>query len=447
MLISFSVENFLSFKEKIDFSMVAFSERQHNNRVAVIKKYPLKVLPIAAIYGGNASGKSSFIKALSFAQNYVVTGLAPDLGIPRSAFRLDSAMLEKPSRFEFSLLINDLIFEYSFTVDSASVLSETLKEINSSSEKILFDRQGSTIKFPDIRNTQILNFVAKGTRDNVLFLTNSVWQNVELFKPVYNWFRNRLQIITPTSRFIPVDQLFNESNPLSQSVAKMLRRLDTGIDHLEGQRVELESVLNNEGDRAQLLSEIKEGQSVTYRKDSQVYVITKVNGKLQSKRLVALHNDKNGQPVCFGLHEESDGNNRLINLIPAFFQLTNEESEDVFVFDELDRSLHPLLTRTLIESFLEQCTKTSRAQMIFTTHDLSLMSQEIFRRDELWVAERNNIGGSRLYSFSDYELRKDKDIRKSYLEGRLGGVPNILGVVRNSGWGNWYDQENVFFFK
>ena len=87
MLISFSVENFLSFKEKIDFSMVAFSERQHNNRVAVIKKYPLKVLPIAAIYGGNASGKSSFIKALSFAQNYVVTGLAPDLGIPRSAFR------------------------------------------------------------------------------------------------------------------------------------------------------------------------------------------------------------------------------------------------------------------------------------------------------------------------------------------------------------------------
>ena len=289
--------------------------------------------------------------------------------------------------------------------------------------------------------------MAKGTRDNVLFLTNSVWQKVELFKPVYNWFRNRLQIITPTSRFIPVDQLFNESNPLSQSVAKMLRRLDTGIDHLEGQRVELESVLNNEGDRAQLLSEIKEGQSVTYRKDSQVYVITKVNGKLQSKRLVALHNDKNGQPVCFGLHEESDGNNRLINLIPAFFQLTNEESEDVFVFDELDRSLHPLLTRTLIESFLEQCTQTSRAQMIFTTHDLSLMSQEIFRRDELWVAERNNIGSSRLYSFSDYELRKDKDIRKSYLEGRLGGVPNILGVVRNSGWGNWYDQENVFFFK
>ena len=116
MLISFSVENFLSFKEKIDFSMVAFSERQHNNRVAVIKKYPLKVLPIAAIYGGNASGKSSFIKALSFAQNYVVTGLAPDLGIPRSAFRLDSAMLEKPSRVVFWLFFKFIILEYSITL-------------------------------------------------------------------------------------------------------------------------------------------------------------------------------------------------------------------------------------------------------------------------------------------------------------------------------------------
>lgn len=445
MLISFSVENFLSFKKKINFSMVAFSERQHSERVAWIKKYPLKVLPIAAVYGGNASGKSNFIKALSFAQNYIVTGLAPDLSVPRVAFRLDSSMLDKPSRFEFSLLINDLIFEYSFSVDSTRVLFESLKEINSSSEKILFERQGSAVNFPCIRNNKILNFVAKGTRDNVLFLTNSVWQKVDLFKPVYDWFRNNLQIITPNSRFIPVDQLFNESNPLSQSVAKMLRRLDTGIDHLEGQPIELENVLHDENERIQLLSDIKEGQSFTYRKKSQVFVVTKTNGKLQAKRLVALHNDKDGHPVYFGLHEESDGNNRLINLIPAFSQLADKGSKDVFIFDELDRSLHPLLTRTLIENFLEQRNTTSRAQMIFTTHDVSLMDQEIFRRDELWVAERGSDGSSRLYSFSDYELRKDKDIRKSYLEGRLGGLPNILGTACDTCWRNWYEQETYFF--
>ena len=111
------------------------------------------------------------------------------------------------------------------------------------------------------------------------------------------------------------------------------------------------------------------------------------------------------------------------------------------IFDELDRSLHPLLTRTLIENFLSVCQSESRAQMIFTTHDISLMDQDVFRRDELWVTERNRYGESRLYSFSDYEgLRKEKNIRKAYMEGRLGGLPNILGCcVEPGNWSVVYD--------
>ena len=441
MLVSFSVKNFLSFKEKTTFSMVGTSERQHSDRVPTVKKFRMKLLPIAAIYGGNASGKSNFVKALSFVQNFVVQGLAPDLSIARSAFRLDEQMADEPTEFEFSLLIDDQLFEYSFAVDSRAVLFEKLQEINTSSSKVLFERHGPNIQMGSFKDNEILEFVAKGTRENILFLTNSVWQKIELFKPVYDWFRNRLQIITPVSRFMPVDQLLNESNPLSQSMSKMLRRLDTGIDHLEGQSVDLDMILHDEKEKESLLSMMQDNQSVTYRQKSQVYVITKQKGRLVAKRLAASHVNSEGGAVLFGLHEESDGNNRLINLIPAFFQLTNAQSEDVFIFDELDRSLHPLLTRTLIENFLSVCQSESRAQMIFTTHDVSLMDQDVFRRDELWVTERNRYGESRLYSFSDYEgLRKDKNIRKAYMEGRLGGLPNILGCCVEPGkWSVVYD--------
>lgn len=428
MLVSFSVKNFLSFKEKTTFTMVGTSERQHSDRVPVAKKFRLKILPIAAIYGGNASGKSNFVKALTFVQNFVVQGLAPELSIARSPFRLDERMIDEPTEFEFSLLIKDRLYEYSFAIDSTVVLSEKLQEVNTSSRKVLFQRNAKDIQLVSFKNNEILEFVAQGTRQNILFLTNSVWQKIEIFKPVYDWFRNSLQIITPKSRFLPVDQLLNESNPLSQSMSKMLRRLDTGIDHLEGQSVDLDMVLHDEKEKESLLSFIQDDQSVTYRHNSQIYVITKQKGRLTAKRLTASHVNSDGQAVLFGLHEESDGNNRLINLIPAFFQLTNSRSDDVFIFDELDRSLHPILTRTLIENFLSVCQPESRAQIIFTTHDISLMDQDIFRRDELWVTERNRYGESRLYSFSDYEgLRKDKNIRKAYMEGRLGGLPNILG--------------------
>lgn len=441
MLVSFSVKNFLSFKEKTTFTMVGTSERQHSDRVPAVKKFRMKILPIAAIYGGNASGKSNFVKALAFVQNFVVQGLAPDLSIARSTFRLDEAMASEPTEFEFSLLIEDRLYEYSFAVDSRTVLSEKLQEVNTSSNKVLFQRNGSDIQLVSFKKNEILEFVAQGTRENILFLTNSVWQKIEVFKPVYDWFRSRLQIITPVSRFVPVDELLNESNPLSKSMSKMLRRLDTGIDHLEGQLIDLDIVLHDEKEKESLLSMIQEDQSVTYRQKSQIYVITKQKGSLIAKRLAASHVNSNGQRILFGLHEESDGNNRLINLIPAFFQLTNARSEDVFIFDELDRSLHPLLTRTLIENFLSVCESQSRAQMIFTTHDISLMDQDVFRRDELWVTERNREGETRLYSFSDYEgLRKDKNIRKAYMEGRLGGLPNILGCcVVNGSWTSAYE--------
>lgn len=117
----------------------------------------------------------------------------------------------------------------------------------------------------------------------------------------------------------------------------------------------------------------------------------------------------------------------MIDLLPAFMAIAQPTVNKVYIIDELDRSLHTLLTRRLLESYLAGCDENSRSQLLFTTHDSLLMDQDLLRRDEMWVAERDQDGCSELIAFSEYkDVRSDKDIQKSYLQGRLGGVPRIL---------------------
>ena len=116
-----------------------------------------------------------------------------------------------------------------------------------------------------------------------------------------------------------------------------------------------------------------------------------------------------------------------MDLLPAFLELAAPGSKNVFVIDEVDRSLHTLLTRRLLEAYLASCFADTRSQLLLTTHDVLLMDQQLLRRDEMWVAERKSTGASTLVSFAEYkDVRYDKDIRKSYLQGRLGGIPRIL---------------------
>ena len=126
----------------------------------------------------------------------------------------------------------------------------------------------------------------------------------------------------------------------------------------------------------------------------------------------------------------------MIDLLPAFLDLFGGRSKTVYVVDEVDRSLHTLLIRSLLEKYLNTCTTQTRSQLLLTTHDVLLMDQQLLRRDEMWVAERGASGASSLLSFSEYkDIRYDKDIRKSYLQGRLGGIPRILerGALINPG--------------
>lgn len=430
MIIEFTVENWMSFRNPVTFSMVASRERQHGERVPRVVKYPTRVLPVAAIYGGNASGKTNFFKALSFVKNLVIKGTLPDSLIAVEPFRLDAAMAKQPTRFSFQLLVEETIYEFSFTLTRKAILEEKLVQISSSSEKVLYDRREGEPNFDaSLSGDRALKYAFKGTRDNQLFLTNTVSQKIDAFRPVFDWFRDTLDLVAPDSRFEPFEQFFNEEHLLYGKMAKALSELDTGITHLGGEKIPFDSIPMPDALRVKLQDELNEGMTVRLRIEpgADRYVVTRKNGELIAKKLVTYHPNTDDSEIKFDISQESDGSQRVIDLLPAFLAMSAAGSKKVFVIDEVDRSLHTLLTRQLLEMYLDSCSPNSRSQLLFTTHDVLLMDQQLFRRDEMWVAERDNLGGSNLISFAEYkDVRYDKDIRKSYLQGRLGGIPRIL---------------------
>lgn len=436
MIISFSIENWMSFRDRVSFLMTASRERQHGERVPKLGKYKTRILPIAAIYGGNASGKTNFFKALNFAKLLVVWGTRPDSLIPVEPFRLDGKGAEYPSRFAFELLIDETIYEFSFGVTRKAILEEKLVKITPTSEVVLYDRREGNPNFDEsLANDSFLQFAFKGTRDNQLFLTNSVSQKVENFKPIYDWFKNTLELVAPDSRFEPFEQFLDDEHPLYATMNVMLQELDTGIDHLGGEEIPFENIPMPEPVKIKVQEDVKNGMTVRLSTPiNERFVVSRKDGVLIAKKLVAFHPKTDGSEVKFEIRQESDGSQRIIDLLPAFLELSAQTSKKVYVIDEVDRSLHTLLIRRLLEVYLSSCSTESRTQLLLTTHDVLLMDQQLLRRDEMWVAERNASGASNLLSFSEYkEVRYDKDIRKSYLQGRLGGIPRILlgGFLKN----------------
>ena len=429
MIMTFSVENWRSFRERATLNMTAASEKQHSDRLPAIAKYRLKLLPISAIYGANASGKTKFIEALAFLQYLVLQGTQnQSQKIALERFRLETEWLTKPSRFAIDVLIDGLIYTYEISLLPEKILEERLIMQNSCTAYDVFTRiDGQAMSYDtDYFNQEeidFLNFIAKATRSNQLFLTNAVQLNMVKLRPLYNWFESKLTVISPNSEFISIQRLADPGDVLSEHTIKLMRIFGTGIDHFETVKLaDIDSSLPKT-----LLNDIKQKMSHpddVYRSND--IIVRMENDELVFEKLLAIHKNLHGENIRFQLNEESDGTKRLLDLIPAFAKL-KEAQGTVFVIDELDRSLHTQLLEWLLKYFLDVCHADSRNQLIFTTHDVNILTQDLFRRDELWGIDKNPDGASILYSFRDFKkIRSDRNIRKVYLNGLMGAVPTIL---------------------
>lgn len=427
MLINFTFSNYKVYRETAEFSMVAGRFQKHRESLMGIpgERYA-KLLPIAAIYGGNASGKTSFVQAIKCLRSIVLQG-KPSLAEPH-LFDKNPA----PTRFVCCFSVGNHVFEYEVHISSGSVVYECLTDATKGSNKIIFKRVpgqecelgnhidndptdsellfakkiGSTLPAGELLITTVIKLQVAALHQHVI--------------PCYKWFAKTLCIIEADSRRVGLGlDLFTQLSGYSTALAQA----DTGVEQLQFQEVNanIEDVVPTH-----VLDKFKESDEniLVIPDDNSTLLVKDAAGGIKLIKCYSTYTSEDGNQTMIPLSKESDGTRRYLHLLPI---LMDKQVERVYVVDELDRSLHTTLSRSLIKSFRNMVGQEScRQQLIFTTHDVMLMDEDNLRKDEIWVTERDDDHQAHLFSFAEYkDIRPDLQMRKSYLEGRMGGLPKI----------------------
>ena len=451
MLIRFSVSNFLSFNKIQEFSMIGGKVRRKSSHLVVDKN--IKLLKFTALYGANASGKSNLVRAIDFSRRIIVDGF------PEMHTGLYHKMIEenktKPSYFEFEIKIEDRYYSYGFEIilNSSSIVSEWLYEIMpDGGDKKIFTRDLANrvydVKgyFKENSSLTRLSVYAEDIKsdDSALFLlimnTNksdlySVNGELSILRDIFQWFKRQLDVNHPDKPISDYSYFITDKN--EEEIFKIITAFGTGITKYtmidisrENLSVSLPKGLLNEiinRLEKQKAENRKNGQKafsggVLLRSEKEFFRISiGENDEISINTLQFTHENSS---AFFSLSEESDGTRRLLDLIEV---LLSENSDKIYVIDEVDRCLHPQLTYKLIQRYLD-VSKDSKRQLIVTAHESVLLDFGLLRRDEIWFVEKNTSGESTVYSLEEYNERFDKRIDKAYLEGRYGGVPIFSSV-------------------
>jgi len=448
MLLSFSVENFRSFRTEQTFNLLA-SRRlgecvsPHCCEVPGTGEHAIR---IASLYGANGAGKSNLVRAIALVDRLVRTGTAPGKQIPYKPFLLDDECSRKPTSFELQFVEGGEVFRYGFCYDADRVHEEWLSVYHGQKEKEVFTRLTNEDGRVDVSlgptatervgvSQKIKALAQVGARPNQLFLT----EVVNLYDPdaqgprfqaVVRWFSSTLTATEADTPFgLPI-QTIATNDAFTEFAGGFLHEAGTGISGLEVQTRPLATSDILPSETVKKLVHDKMGGSILILpgpEGEELIVDASQRDMFAVRGIAALHDRAEGRRVRFPLREESDGSQRLLNLLPALYRLTAEGG--VFVIDELERSMHPMLARKFVEFFLKAVRGTN-SQLIFTTHESTLLDLELMRRDGIWFAEKDGDGATHLYSLADFKVRKDLRIEKGYLEGRFGAIPFLGGIDR-----------------
>ncbi len=410
MLLQFTVENVLSFRDETVLSLLAAPGVEHApGQVIEVPGLPRPVLRVAALYGANASGKSNLVKAIRKAVLLVLLGTPPGAPIRVSPFKLDPEAQDKPCRFEFEIWVDDCRWSYGFACTPARVEAEWLYRDAGRGEANVFERVpgddgeirieiGDAFDIDDERR-QFWKFVAEGTRPTQLFLTEASDRNVKELNAPLRFFLGLLGFFRSTPSILA------DNDDIAAFAVDLLRGAGTGVEGLEVVEPKTESP------DLGFVSALAGLGSVRKIED-------------YGRKLRFLHAPQGNSGIFLDEEEESDGTRRLVDLAPQWFSL---ETEGVtVVIDELDRSLHTLLSRNLIERFLAADPATS-GQLVFTTHDTNLLDLTLLPYDSIWFVEKGLSGASTLYSLGEFKPEQlaqlGNKIESGYLIGRFGGTP------------------------
>lgn len=421
MLIEFSVENYLSFKDLVTLSMVASSIKEHEKENVIhLNNGKSRLLKSSAIYGANASGKSNLIKAIAFMINFIHSSSKDSqIGekIEVDKFKLSTESENKPSFFEIIFLIENIKYRYGFEVDENIVHSEWLFSTPKTKETTLFTRDKNKIEVKE-KNFKEGKGLEDKTRNNSLFLSVVAQFNGKISSKLLEYFHN-INIISSLYEdgFNKVTKRLLEKNKISKEfISKFLKIADLGIDDISLEKIQI----NNQKLTKNLPDDLK-NVLLSYSKKEDTIVYSFHNKYDENNNLV----DK----VKFDIAEkESHGTKKFLGLLgPIVDTLVNGK---ILIVDELDSQLHPLLTQAIIKMFNSEDLNINSSQLIFSTHDTNLLKKELLRRDQIWFTEKTNYGVTDLYSLVEYNVRNDATFNKDYIIGKYGAIP-FLGNMES----------------
>ena len=392
MIIEFSIANFLSFKDKVTFSMLADTKEELADNYIV--KDNKKILKTAAIYGANASGKTNIMKVVGTVVNILreCNNYNIDTELPIEPFKFSKDTKNQPSEFEIKFIADDTRYVYGFSATKKKVLEEYLYYYPNNREAIIFDRTNTNEYEFNIEDKKIINDIKNKTNENKFFLATSATWNFTKVKTPYTFLSSILVSSNSNNFNNSLFKLLNDhEKEIKPFTLNMLKDADLNIEDYKIVEIPMpEEVLKN----------------------------------LKFDKYYEILFKHKGTDEYLSSNEESLGTINFFALIPLMYFAS--KSEMVIFLDEIDKSLHSYLVEHLIAMFNDKEQNSNNSQLIFNTHDTNLLDLNILRRDQIWFTEKNaNTGESTLYPLSDFSVRKQENIEKGYLLGRYGAVPFI----------------------
>ena len=412
MLVEFRVKNFRSMRDEQVLSLVASKDKTlgDTNVMSTGLKAAPGLLRSAVVYGANAGGKSNLIKALQYMRGVVLesaTAIQPGQTYGVQPFRLDDRSASEATEFEVTFIVAGVRYQYGFAITSQRIVREHLLVYKAFKPQRWFERHFEADSGKDVYEFGPGLKGAKhlwegATRPNSLFLSMAVQLNSEAMRPVFDWFSTALVIFNEQAKLSPQTsiQMLQQAEGRKQ-ICAFLTAADISISDIE------------------VITRKVPGHAVHLDLDANKTEVR--SEEVEEHQLRFSHVTERGRAV-FDLMDESSGTRNLLFLTGPVLDILTKGL--TLVIDELDTSLHTLLVRELVRLFHRPDVNTGGAQIIFTTHDTSLLdAPNLFRRDQVWFIEKDKDQASTLVALAEFSPRKNEALERGYLIGRYGAIP------------------------
>lgn len=410
MILQFSTENHLSFRDEVRVSLVATSLKDSieglisSDGVGASRA----VLPAAIIYGANAAGKSNLLAAVSMMRSIIVNShvnAGPDDKLPYRPFALDEGSHRKPTHFEMDFLIEGVRYNYSFSYDADVIHDEMLLSFPFGRAQLLFEREGGQYKFGRKLRGQN-RVIADLTRPNSLFLASATQNDHDELTPIFRFFS---ELVFSTSFSVPGSASLYRAEDVDKRAIRFLNAIGTGVVDF---RLEPEIVPESTQEFAEDIKKL-------FAKHFPAADESEFNH--ENLKLQLGHQKLDGGKTYLDFARESAGTRRLVFLLSQIFRVLDRGG--IILVDELDASLHTQAFELVLGLFCKHQYNPLGAQMVATVHDTNILDCDFMRRDQIWFAEKDRSGATDLFALSDIKLRSSDNFERGYLQGRFGALP------------------------